>query len=202
MSIVSGGARNHRRFGRRELKRLLSIREYPHIDKPFFSRIRHAKDQIHGGRLGPAQSSVRTFHPGARARGRRAKQAPQPSIESLEEQSRKAFAEGDAPGAYAVNLQLHERRPYNVEYMVNVVRAAALQDRQDSEAYEMMLTMQRQGLSYDFNQTDDTLDIRKTEVYQYINDLMVEAGKPAGEGVPRLQVARCSRGLPGHCLGQ
>jgi hypothetical protein len=109
-----------------------------------------------------------------------AKQAPQQSIESLEEQSRKAFAEGNAEDAYAVNLQLHERRPYNMEYMVNVVRAAGLQDLK-TPAYEMMLTMQRQGLSHDFNQTDDTLAIRRTEVYQYINDLMVEAGKPAGE---------------------
>lgn len=108
-------------------------------------------------------------------------QEVEPSVESLERQAREAFARGDAVSAYDVNLQLHQLRPYVGQYMYDVVRAAALQDRK-SEAYEMMLKMQRQGLSYDFDQTDDTVQIRKTEIYRYVNDLMVEAGKPAGEG--------------------
>lgn len=122
-----------------------------------------------------------TFPVHAQAPAGKEDQAAQPSIESLEERSREAFAKGDAQAAYEANLQLHELRPHAGDYMYDIVRAAALQDRK-TEAYEMMLTMQRQGLSYDFNQTDDTLSIRKTEVYVYINDLMVEAGKPAGEG--------------------
>ena len=109
-----------------------------------------------------------------------AQESPPPTILSLEQQSREAFAEGDALRAYEVNMTLHQRLPYIGEYMANVVRAAAIDDRQ-TEAYEMMLKMQRQGLAYDFNQTDDTLKIRKTEIYMYVNDLMVEAGKPAGE---------------------
>jgi hypothetical protein len=108
-------------------------------------------------------------------------QSPPPTVEVLEQQAAEAFAAGNAQRAYELNLQLHERRPYTVEYMVDAVRAAALQDHK-SEAYELMLKMQRQGLSYDFNQTDDTVNIRRTEVYMYVNDLMVEAGKPAGEG--------------------
>jgi len=124
-----------------------------------------------------------TFSLQAQAPAGTADQAAPPSINSLEEQSREAFAKGDALAAYEINLQLHERRPLAGDYMYNIVRAAALQDRK-TEAYEMMLKMQRQGLSYDFNQTDDTLNIRKTELYAYVNDLMVEAGKPAGEGVP------------------
>jgi len=108
-------------------------------------------------------------------------QSPLPSIESLEQQSAEAFAAGDAQRAYDINLQLHQRRPYEPQYMVDAVRAAAIQDRK-TEAYEMMLKMQRQGLSHDFSQTDDTLPIRRTEVYMYVNDLMIEAGKPAGEG--------------------
>ena len=107
-------------------------------------------------------------------------ESPPPSIVSLEQRSREAFASGDSLTAYELNLALHQRLPYIGEYMIKMVRAAALGDRK-TEAYEMMLKMQRQGLAYDFNQTDDTLTIRKTEVYKYINDLMVEAGKPAGE---------------------
>jgi len=129
--------------------------------------------------------------PQAQAPAPAAEQSPLPSIESLEQQSAEAFAAGDAQRAYDINLQLHERRPFTADYMVDIVRAAALQDRK-TEAYEMMLKMQRQGLSYDFNQTDDTLKIRRTEVYQYVNDLLVEAGNPAGEG----QIAFTLTGAP------
>jgi sugar lactone lactonase YvrE len=127
----------------------------------------------------------------AQAAAPAAEPSPLPSIESLEQQSAEAFAAGDPQRAYDINLQLHQLRPYMVDYMVGAIRAAALQDRK-TEAYEMMLKMQRQGLSYDFNQTDDTLRIRKTEIYMYVNDLMVEAGKPAGEG----QVAFTLPGAP------
>lgn len=117
-----------------------------------------------------------------------AEQPVLPSIESLEKASVEAFAAGDAQKAYESNLALHERRPYSAQYMYDAVRAAALLDNKQA-AYEMMLRMQRQGISYDFDQTDDTINIRKTEVYRYINDLMVEAGKPAGEATPAFKLA-------------
>ena len=44
--------------------------------------------------------------------------SPLPSIESLEQQSAEAFAAGDAQRAYEINLQLHQRRPYAVDYMI------------------------------------------------------------------------------------
>ena len=45
-----------------------------------------------------------------------------------------------------------------------------------------MHKLQQQGFTYDFDSTDDTLKIRDTEAYRYINKLLVDAGKPAGEG--------------------
>jgi sugar lactone lactonase YvrE len=45
-----------------------------------------------------------------------------------------------------------------------------------------MHKMQQQGLSYDFNQTEDSQNIRDTQAYDYINNLMIEAGKPGGDG--------------------
>lgn len=112
----------------------------------------------------------------------------EPSSESLEGQSRQAFAEGRALQAYEANMALHKRFPHDGDYMYNIVRAAALMDRK-SEAYEMMLVMQRQGLSYDFNQSEDTVNIRRTELYQYINNILVEAGKPVGEGAVAFRLA-------------
>lgn len=76
--------------------------------------------------------------------------------------------------------QIHKLRPNNSEYMYQLVIARALLDEK-SKAYDLMLRMQQQGLSYDFMESDDTLNIRGTEVFDYVNDLMKIAGEPLGE---------------------
>jgi sugar lactone lactonase YvrE len=48
----------------------------------------------------------------------------------------------------------------------------------------MMLSMQQQGLSYDFSSLDATANIRETEAFDYVNDLMIAAGNPMGEAEP------------------
>ena len=78
-------------------------------------------------------------------------------------------------------IKLRDLRPYEPLYMEWMVFGAA-QLGKASTAYNYMHVMQQQGLSFDFNSTDDTLKIRKTEVYDYLNGLLVEAGKPMGEG--------------------
>lgn len=75
---------------------------------------------------------------------------------------------------------LHTLRPWNADYMALLVVAHALNgDR--AKAYEMMLTMQRQGLSYDFDGTEDSRSLRGTEAYEYINDLLIRQGEAAGQ---------------------
>jgi hypothetical protein len=100
---------------------------------------------------------------------------------ALEEQSRKAYADGKYLPFYIANLKLHKMRPHVPQYMINLVRASALLEKNNT-AYHYMHMMQQQGLSYDFNSTEDTLNIRGTQAYDYINNLMVEADEPAGEG--------------------
>ena len=78
---------------------------------------------------------------------------------------------------------LHRLRPYNGQYMYQLVVAHALLDEKD-QAYGLMLRMQQQGLSYDFSKTDSTDNIKDTEVFEYVNDLMVMAGEPVGETEP------------------
>ena len=75
---------------------------------------------------------------------------------------------------------LHKLRPYNSEYMYQLVIAHALLDEK-SEAYNLMLRMQQQGLAYDFLESENTLNIRGTEVFDYVNDLMKMAKEPVGE---------------------
>lgn len=76
--------------------------------------------------------------------------------------------------------RLHQMRPNNSEYMYQLVIAHALLNEK-TPAYDMMLAMQKQGLSYDFTKTDGTLNIRGTEVFDFVNDMMVMAGDPVGE---------------------
>ena len=79
--------------------------------------------------------------------------------------------------------RLREMRPNNSEYMYQLVIAYALLDEK-RQAYDLMLRMQQQGLAYDFNETEDSMNIRGTEVFDYVNDLMKRAAEPMGESEP------------------
>lgn len=77
-------------------------------------------------------------------------------------------------------VRINELRPSNSEYMYRLVIAHALLDEKTA-AYDLMLRMQQQGLFYDFTKTEDTRNIRGTEVFDYVNDLLIMAGEPVGE---------------------
>lgn len=98
----------------------------------------------------------------------------------LEQQARQAYAEGDFLRFYIASLKLHNQMPYVPSYMVDLIRACALLGRQNT-AYHYMLTMQQQGLSYNFNEIEDAASLRGTQAYDYINNLMIEAGLPDGQ---------------------
>ena len=95
----------------------------------------------------------------------------------------KAFAAEDYLAFSKAMEAIRKLRPNNSEYMYQLVIAYALLDEK-TKAYDLMLRMQRQGLAYDFNTTDNSLNIRETEVYDYVNDLMVLAAEPMGESEP------------------
>ena len=91
-----------------------------------------------------------------------------------------AYAEKDYLTFRRSLQQLNKLRPYNGGYMYQLVIAYALLDEK-SKAYDLMLRMQQQGLGYDFDNSPDTMNIRGTEVYGYVNDLMKVANDPLGE---------------------
>ncbi|MCP4045574.1 MAG: hypothetical protein GY732_06240, partial [Gammaproteobacteria bacterium] len=78
---------------------------------------------------------------------------------------------------------LQKMRPYNSNYMYQLVIAHALLNEK-TQAYDMMLHMQQSGLSYDFSLPESTANIRGTQVFDYVNDLMKLAGDPMGESQP------------------
>lgn len=102
------------------------------------------------------------------------------NVPALLVKANEAYAAKDYLTFRGTLKRLNELRPYNSEYMYQLVIAHALLDEK-SQAYEMMLGMQQQGLAYDFSITDSTKNIRNTEVFDYINDLMKTAAEPMGE---------------------
>lgn len=106
-------------------------------------------------------------------------QRPPESIAELEDRSRQAYDKENWLGYYIANMKLHQQRPYEPQYLTHIVRACGRLDRK-STAYHYMLMMQKQGLAQDFNAFEDTVSIRNTEAYRYLNDLLILAGDPAG----------------------
>lgn len=103
------------------------------------------------------------------------------SVAGLEEKSRQAYADGKYVRYYVANMKLHELRPFEPSYMENIVAACALLNRRTT-AYHYLLQMQRQGFANDLSKNPDTISIRSTEVWTYLNDLMIGAGEPNGSG--------------------
>jgi hypothetical protein len=103
------------------------------------------------------------------------------SLTELEESSRQAYEDEKYVQYYVANMKLHDLRPYEPSYMENIIAACALVNR-PSTAYNYLLKMQKQGLSYDLSNNPDTESIRGTEVWTYLNDLMIGAGEPNGRG--------------------
>lgn len=102
------------------------------------------------------------------------------NVPGLLVKANEAYAEKDYLTFRKALVRLNQMRPYNSEYMYQLVTAHAMLDEK-SLAYDMMLRMQQQGLAYDFSGTDLTKNIRDTEVFEYVNDLMIKAADPMGE---------------------
>jgi len=103
-------------------------------------------------------------------------------IAELEQKSRDAFEAEKWAAAYVANLKLNKLRPAELQYLVNVVRACGMLDRKNA-AYHIMLEMQKQGMTFNFDDVAETELIRGTEAYEHINQLLVDAGNPSGVGV-------------------
>lgn len=101
-------------------------------------------------------------------------------IVGLQQAAIEAYQAGNYLRFVQATIKLRNLRPYEPQFMVGMVVGAALVGRKNT-AYSYMHKMQQQGLSYDFNSTEDTASIRGTEVYDYMNDLLVRAGDPLGE---------------------
>jgi len=94
-------------------------------------------------------------------------------------QAARAWANEDYRGWVEAVEKLHRMRPFNYDFMQQLVMGYALTD-QPSKAFDMMMRMQQQGLAADWDQIDEVESLRQHEVYDYLNSLMTEAAEPAG----------------------
>jgi len=102
-------------------------------------------------------------------------------LKSLHEMALESYEKKEWLRFLQATIKLRELRPYEPLYMEWMVFGAAQMGKHPT-AYNYMHVMQQQGLSFDFNSSEDTMQIRRTEVYNYLNDLMIKAGEPMGEG--------------------
>lgn len=79
--------------------------------------------------------------------------------------------------------QLHRLRPFNADFMRQKVMAYAMSG-ETAKAFNMMLNMQQQGLSENWDEVDEVASLRPFPLYEHLNRLMKEAGNPLGN--PRI----------------
>jgi hypothetical protein len=102
------------------------------------------------------------------------------NVVELRKAANQAWDEGNKEMFRSAVRRLHQLRPNNGDYMYQLVLGHAMLN-EFTEAFNVMLSMQRQGFSYDFNQTLSSMSLRDKPIYPYLNDLMIKAGEPFGE---------------------
>ncbi|MEM1080502.1 MAG: hypothetical protein AAGH65_02870 [Pseudomonadota bacterium] len=75
--------------------------------------------------------------------------------------------------------QLHQARPFNADFMRQLVMAHAMSG-DTARAFNMMLIMQQQGLAENWDEVDEVASLRQFPLYEHLNRLMSEAGEPLG----------------------
>lgn len=75
--------------------------------------------------------------------------------------------------------QLHELRPYNQDFMTHLVIGYARQNDL-SNAFNMMLRMQQQGLAENWSRFEELEPLREHRLYDHLAGLMSEAGQSFG----------------------
>lgn len=108
-----------------------------------------------------------------------AQAAADQSIAALMQRAATAFAAEDHAAWTEALEALHRQRPYNYDFMRQLVIGYALTE-QTSKAFNMMLTMQQQGLAENWDEIEALESLRGYPLYEYLRDLMGEAGNPFG----------------------
>ncbi|WP_376695046.1 SMP-30/gluconolactonase/LRE family protein [Wenzhouxiangella sp. EGI_FJ10305] len=91
-----------------------------------------------------------------------------------------AYQSQDIEGWVEATRELHKLRPYNQDFMRQLVEGNALLGNL-REAFNIMLKMQQQGLSVDWDAIEAVEPLREHSLYDHLKQLMTEAGQPFGD---------------------
>ena len=137
----------------------------------------------------PAQSQSQAESEGDEAVASAAEAAQQPASQGAQlatwyQRAAQAFESGDNKAWVRALEQLHRLRPFNYDFMRQLVMGYALTG-QTSQAFNKMLQMQQQGLAVDWDEVEEVESLRQYPLYDHLRDLMQTAGESSGE------VSRC-----------
>lgn len=124
--------------------------------------------------------------PAAQAEAGESAPAQRGVSEWLREAAEAYYAEDHVRWVSALE-NLHRLRPLNYDFMRQLVMGYALTER-TSNAFEMMLRMQRQGLAADWDSVDEVKSLRQYPLYGHLRDLMRDAGSPGGAAVTAFSI--------------
>ncbi len=106
--------------------------------------------------------------------------SPQEQYAYYFNQAAEAYDAGDDADWVAATEKLHALRPFNQDFMTHLVQGYARLGAK-SQAFDMMLKMQQQGLAEDWSAFPELAPLREHSLYGHLADLMAEAGEPFGE---------------------
>jgi sugar lactone lactonase YvrE len=98
-------------------------------------------------------------------------------------QAAEAYAAEDHERWVEALENLHRMRPFNYDFMRQLVMGYALTG-QTARAFDMMLRMQQQGLAEDWDAIEEVEPLRQYPLYEHLRDLMKQAGEPGGAAQP------------------
>jgi len=104
---------------------------------------------------------------------------PESQLASWFQRAAEAYAAEDHEAWVTALENLHRLRPFNYDFMRQLVMGYSLTGK-TSEAFNMMLMMQQQGLAVDWDQVEEVETLRQYPLYPHLRDLMKNAGDPAG----------------------
>ena len=107
-------------------------------------------------------------------------QAPQSvQMATWYQRAARAFESGDHEAWVRALEPLHRLRPFNYDFMRQLVMGYALTG-ETSKAFNMMFRMQQQGLAADWDNVEEVESLRQYPLYEHLRDLMKSAAEPAG----------------------
>jgi len=128
---------------------------------------------------GPAETAAEK-QPQEKPAGQSEQPAPGQQMAHWFRKAADAYRRQDIEAWVEATTELHRLRPYNQDFMRHLVEGhARLGDLRS--AFDMMLKMQQQGLSEDWDAIEAVEPMRQHGLYEHLNKLMTEAGKPFGD---------------------